>query len=176
MNQLILSLLLLVNIVIILGLLRYLWRVLVHREAPYINSRPHMVKFVLATLELEPGSRFCELGAGGSIITAGLAKKFPHSQFVALEKNTVAYLVSKWRLAKLPNAQIIKADIFKYDLSDFDYFYTYLLPQEMDKVNQILLKNAKPKARLYSAVFPITQKHPIKTLFSHKNPLFIYRY
>jgi len=58
--------------------------------------------------------------------------------------------------------KILYRDLWKYDLSDADVIYFFLMPSKMNRLRKKFEKELKPGARVISYVWPIEGWTPIK--------------
>jgi len=108
-------------------------------------------------LPAKPGSRCIDLGSGLGGTTLYLAKSRPDLVFDAIETAPVPFALSwlRFRLFAPPNCTVRYANIWKTDLSEFDWVYCFLSPQPMPRLYAKLLDELKPGTRLVSNSFDV---------------------
>ncbi|MBL4693057.1 MAG: hypothetical protein JKY92_06980 [Magnetovibrio sp.] len=90
--------------------------------------------------------RFIDLGCGLGGAVAYLARSHPNWDVVGVETAPGPYLISKLRVAFLPNAAVRFQSLWAVDLGGFNMAYAFLSPAPMDrlclKVDQQMPKGA----------------------------------
>ena len=105
----------------------------------------------------KPGSRCIDLGSGLGGTTLYLAKARPDLVFDAIETAPVPFALSwlRFRLSAPSNCTVRYANIWKTDLSGYDWVYCFLSPQPMPRLYAKLLDELKPGTRLVSNSFDV---------------------
>ena len=149
---------------------------------PYIPSfgctKKTLIAEVSKLLKTSPKPlNVADLGCGDGSLLSALAPQFPKHKFFGYEWDPLPFNISKRRLRKYKNTQIIRADLMKTDLKHLDIALCYLahIPGLSDRLKQAL----KPSAMVITEVFEIKGWKPQKIihsrLFGFKSKIFIYR-
>ena len=134
-------------------------------KVPYVGSFDRQLD-LMKDLDLQKGKTIVDLGCGD-----GKALRFFSRQFwlkgVWYDVNGFAILW--WRiLNKLlwyDNVILEKKNFFDTDISGYDYFYLYLFPSMMEKVESWLFANKKKDAIVIANSFPFPNKKPFKVIW-----------
>lgn len=98
---------------------------------------------------------FYEIGCGDARVIAALAKKFSQTKFVGIEIQWWPYLLAKWRARNIKNLQIIRADVFKTDLSAATIIFGFYITSFAPKIATYLRETARPGIPIISFGFPL---------------------
>ena len=137
-------------------------RGIIGREAPFIRSPWTAVNVLENFLDLDLNSVFCDLGCGDGRVMRTFYERFPEAQYVGIEKNFLPYLAFNIRNRDIigKNFSVIRADIFRRDLSTATHIFVYLFPPMMGKLEAKLERELKRGAVVISLDFPLLNKKP----------------
>lgn len=132
------------------------------RAAPWVPTRQHDVRRLLALAKLKPGETVFDLGAGDGRVLMIAAKGFD-AKAIGFEISLIPYLVTRVRLlffSKPKSARIRWADFFKVSFKDADVVFCFLTPPAMAKLKTKFVQEMRPGSRLVSFAFRIPDLAP----------------
>lgn len=132
------------------------------KGAPFVPLEPEVVEEVMKLAQVKKGDVFYDLGSGdGRLVIAAALRG---AQAFGIETDTLRVFYSRlWLKAlRLKNAEIIKDDIFKTDLSKATVVSAYLLPETMEKLKEVFKNELKKGTRVVSVAFLIPGLKPVK--------------
>lgn len=118
------------------------------RGAPFAALGRDRILTMMQLLDVKSGKKLVDLGSGDGRIVHEAAKLKVHAY--GYEINPFIYLVSKIKLRKMKNAKIELADLWKQDLSQFDYVTVWGVPPMMGRLEKKLRKELKKGAKVVS--------------------------
>ena len=151
------------------------WR----RTAPWLPSRSVDMERIKKLIDLKPGEKFIELGAGDAKILSALAKDSRENKLVGLEIFLLPYLIGLIRLAltgSLKKVNFRFANFEKQKLDGFDVVYVFLTPHGLENIKPQLESQMKPGSRLVSYAFRMPGWQEESMDKPNKWSLPIYRY
>lgn len=170
MNFLIVFLLL----IIFSGLIQ-LYNTLIRGHAPFVFSRPGVLKIIANELTLSDGQTFYELGSANASLLRRLARQYPRVNFVGLEYAFTPWLLGKIFCLPFSNIKIIKQNFWRADLSQADYIYCFLNVHVMRELENKFKTDCKPGATIISYIFQLPHTEPAKTLTIGHEKIYFYR-
>jgi predicted RNA methylase len=105
--------------------------------------------------DIQPDEVLYDLGCGDGRFIISVARKFG-AKAVGIEINPILYLWCQIVITLLGLRRRIKikfGNFFKYNLGDADVVICYLLQETNDKLEDKLLRELKPTARVISSSF-----------------------
>lgn len=163
-------------VVALFFLLPYLGRAARH-GAPFVPMEKEVVSRVMKLAEVGPGKTFYDLGSGDGRLV--IAAAMQGAEAVGVEIDAIRVLYSRFwlKILGLPNAKIIKGNLFDIDLSDADVVSLYLLEETNEKLKPKLEKELRPGTLVVTTGFPIPGWKPIRvdpkgTAFG---PIYLYK-
>lgn len=114
-------------------------------------------------LDLVPdrgAARVLDLGCGfGGLLVRG-ARARPNASFVGVELAPLPTLAAWWRLRGMRNARVIREDLWKHDLAQYDFVYAFLSPLVMQALWHKARAEMKPGSVLVSNSFAVEGVQP----------------
>lgn len=162
-----------IALIIIFVLLYFFWPML--KGAPWIPTRMKKVRQMLSLAEIQSEEILYDLGCGDGRFIINAARRFG-AKAVGIELNLFLYLWCQLIITILGLRRKVKikyGNFFKRNLSDADVVICYLLPETNDKLEDKLLRELKPTARIISNSF-VFNKLPVINEDVHKG-IFIYK-
>ena len=148
------------------------WTVL--RGAPWIPTSVKTVLKMLSMARTGPDDLVYDLGCGDGRILIAAVRRFG-ARAVGIEIDPLRYLWCRLAITALGHRQHVKivfGDFFKQDLSQADVVTCYLLQSTNEKIEDKLLRELKPGARVVSYTF----KFPKMNLIARDSESQIYCY
>ena len=125
-------------------------------DVPYLPSCGAFKK-AIKYLDIKDGDKVLDMGSGDGRVLLYASERYPDTDFVGIEKNPLLYIysviLSKIFLRK--NLKFYHGDFKKFNISEFDAIYMYLLPKLVDEIIKENLKNIKSGCRIVSFRFPL---------------------
>ncbi|MFX0006397.1 MAG: SAM-dependent methyltransferase [Promethearchaeota archaeon] len=162
-----------IALIIIFIFLYFFWTML--KGAPWIPTQMKKVLQMLSLAEIQSEEILYDLGCGDGRFIIKAARRFG-AKAVGIELNLFLYLWCQLAITILGLRRKVKiqyGNFFKHDLSDADVVICYLLPETNDKLEDKLLRELKPTARIISNSF-VFNKLRIVNEDVHKG-IFIYK-
>ena len=140
--------------------------------APYAALGKKKTKDLVDLLNVKPGEKAVDIGAGDGRIVMELAKK--GAQAVGFEINPILALLGNYKIKKAGlqnNARVLWKDFWRQDLSRFDIITIYLSFNSMGRLEKKLQKETKKGARIGVNYFKFPHWKPDKKL----DTLYLYK-
>jgi len=146
--------------------------------APWVPTRPKDLEAFIKALELKPGEKFYELGAGDGRVCIAVARKFPEAEVVGVELSVVQYLAARLRVWRsgLKNVRILWRNAFKVSLKDAAVVYVFLLPETNGRLDEKFRRELRPGARVYTYAFRMDGWTPTREFSSSPDGLHVREY
>lgn len=125
------------------------------KGAPWIPTRMKKVREMLSLADIQPDEVLYDLGCGDGRFIVTAARRFD-AKTVGIEINLLLYLWCQFLITILGLRRRVKVaygDFFKHDLSNADVVICYLLQDTNDKLEEKLIQELKPTARVVSNSF-----------------------
>jgi precorrin-6B methylase 2 len=140
--------------------------------APFLPTSQVRVKKMLELLDLKPGQKLIDLGAGdGRIITEAASRGI---DAIGYEINPLLVLWGRWKIKKLglnSQAEIFWKNFWSIDLSQADAITVFGATAIMPKLEKKFLTELKPGAKICSYVFPLPNSQPLR----HEEGIYLYQ-
>ncbi len=133
------------------------------QNAPFVPTDTAVIERVLDLAQVKKEDIVYDLGSGDGRFVIAAAMRGAKAQGV--EMNVLRVLYSRlWiKMLRLPNARIIRNDIFNIDLSDATVVICYLLPKTNELLKEKLERELKSGTRIVSVAFEFVSWHEVKT-------------
>jgi hypothetical protein len=148
-------------------LLIFLFDLLLRGFHPFIASRPWVVDQLMPEVKLSQKRPMKALAfsSGRSGFFYSLRQKYPNIELIGYERNYFPYLVSLvQKLIRRSKISIRKSEVHRVDVSDVDFIYCHLTPDDMRGLGKKLKFECKPGAQVISTGFVIPYLNPIKVV------------
>ncbi|MFW9821246.1 MAG: SAM-dependent methyltransferase [Candidatus Thorarchaeota archaeon] len=125
------------------------------KGAPWVPTKMKKVRKMLTLAELQQNEVLYDLGCGDGRVLLTAARKFG-AKAVGIEISPLFYLWCQIVITIFGLRSRVKikyGNFFKYDMSEADVVICYLLQETNDKLEDKLLKELKPTARIISNTF-----------------------
>ncbi|MDB5260663.1 MAG: putative methyltransferase [Candidatus Nomurabacteria bacterium] len=103
------------------------------QDAPFVPVNSSVLKKIVESLELEPGSVLYDLGCGDGRVLKEALKEVKGIQAIGIEKNILPFTLSKISLRKT-SAKVILGNFLKTDISNATHIYLYLFPKIVNRL------------------------------------------
>ena len=148
------------------------------KGAPWIPTRMKKVREMLSLADIQPDEIFYDLGCGDGRIIVTAARRF-EAKAVGVEINLFFYLWCQLLITILGLRKRVKVaygNFFKHDLSNADVVICYLLQETNDKLEEKLIQELKPTARVVSNSFlfhalPVVNEDADKGIYVYRRRL-----
>ena len=139
--------------------------------APFVPTSRARVGAMLALAKPKPGELWVDLGSGDGRIL--VAASLAGARAVGYEFHPLLVLLSRLAIARhglRGLASVLRANLWKADLSKADIVSLYLMPYRMERMQAKLRAELKPGCRIVSNAFPIADWPPA----GFDNQVFLY--
>jgi hypothetical protein len=120
---------------------------------PYYPTNRIAYQEIIKLIPLDRPTRFIDLGCGFGTLLLYISKHRPLCKCVGIEISPMAWFTTKIRFFVMRNLKGRKChvkfkDLFSYDLSSFDFVYTFLAPPPMPRIWE-KAKKEMPKGSIF---------------------------
>ena len=133
------------------------------KGAPWIPTRKKKVRQMLSLAYIQPDEVLYDLGCGDGRFIITAARKFG-AKAVGIEINPILYLWCQLSITILGlrrRVKVLYGNFFKRNLSEADVITCFLLQETNDKLEDKLLRELKPTARVISNSFMFNKLHVV---------------
>jgi SAM-dependent methyltransferase len=126
-------------------------------RVPYYPTPKAAYGLLLAELPTNRPFRFLDIGCGFGDLLLFLAQHRPNGTFVGIELGPLPCLVARLRSLNSHNrnVRIYCRDMWGYQVSEYDYVYTFLSPAVMERIGQKVSREMTAGATFISNSFPL---------------------
>lgn len=124
--------------------------------APYVPTKTKMVQEILKEAKLKKGQIFIEPGCGDGRVTRMAAEDYG-VKAIGFDVNLFLILYARmisW-INKIPNTEFRVENLFKYDFSQANVVFLFLLPETLEKLANKLKKECQKNTLVISHGFKI---------------------
>ena len=130
------------------------------KRIPFVPSPHDVVEKMLSIADPKPDELLIDLGSGDGRIVISAARDYKcRSLGVEIDDVLIDHSVRKIQRLGLKEVEIVKADLYRYDLSNADIVTLYLLPDTLKTLKPKLL-NLKKGARIICHDYKIPGLEP----------------
>ena len=145
------------------------YRVIFLGNAPYVATSKKIIKKILAEIKFKDNDLVCELGCGNAkflraIFKSRKVRAIGYEYFIVLYLQAIFFNFFKSR-----KIQVYLQDFFKADLSQADYVFCFLMPEEMARLENKLINELKHNELVISNSFPFKKWQPEKIIALDEN-------
>ncbi len=142
---------------------------------PFFVSNDKMIDTILSGVTLKPQVNIFELGAGTAKFLRAAEKIQAQANLVGVEYSFIPYYIAKLLLKKVKsNIKLIRADLFKTDISQANLIYCYLVPDMMERLAAKIKSECRPGTLVVSYMFSIPGLEVKKIIPGNKEVSYIY--
>ncbi len=131
-----------------------LWQTL-RTGLPYVSTPRWAIAWLQNNLPLQPSDVLYELGCGDARVLTALATSFPDTKCIGIEIQWWPYLLAKWRTRQLRNVTILRADLYRQDLSAATLVYGFFITNFVPKLRHTLRNKLRAGTRVISFGFAL---------------------
>lgn len=146
-----------------IALLTVFWNSSGDRVPLYLSNRATWAALA-ELLPEKPGIRFADLGCGLGGTLVYLSARRPDGEFTGVESAPLPALLSWLRLLARRNARLVRADLWRHDLSSYDVVYCFLSPVPMPQLHEKARREMRPGSLLISNSFEVPGAPPDETV------------
>ncbi len=129
----------------------------------YIESNDNQIEKMIEFAKIKRGEKAVDLGAGDGKIIIALAKQNVESHGYEINPILVWKARQKITKAKVKNkAYMHWGNFWNKNIADFDAIFLYNISFNMRELEEKIIKEAKPSARIISNQFPFPTLEPVK--------------
>jgi len=132
---------------------------------PFISSRPWVVEQLIPEIKLRESKaiKILAFSSGRSGFFYSLKKKYPKAELIGYEHSLFPFLVAKiQRFIRLVKIKVKKSAIHRIDVSNVDFIYCHLNPDEMRGLGKKFKFECRQGTKIVSTGFNIPFLDPIK--------------
>ena len=111
-------------------------------------------------VNLRPGVTFYDLGSGDANMLFYFSKKYGVN-CVGIEISPFLYFYSKIKSLFYKKVKIEYGNFYRYDISQADVIYVFLLPKAYPKLKNKIDKELKKESKLILSYWPFEDREPI---------------
>src|SRR3989344_2397596 len=132
--------------------------------APYVPLPRKSIQKILSFGNLSFDDTLYDLGCGDGRILISGCSNFNVSKAIGYEISPWPYLKTLFliKFNRLKRVKLFRRNCLKADVNQATFIYFYLYPKLVDKLAYKISKQAMPKTRILSVVFPIDTKRHVE--------------
>ncbi len=144
----------------------FIFSVLLRGFAPFISSRPWVIKQIVDEIDLKPGAKAYSLGSGKSGFLYAIGKKYPQTNLIGVEFLLLPFLSSKIQvfLRRSKIMVIFKRELREMNIKDADLIYCYLDVDVLKDLSKKFKFECKPETQIISNGFVVPGLKLVKTI------------
>lgn len=148
-------------------------------SVPFVPSKAKVITKMVQLAKVQPGDTVYDLGAGDARILTTAKQVQPQCTAVGYEILPAAYLQGLLRIWWLKlNVTLRFQSFHKADLTKATIIFCYLIPKEMQRLEQKFSNELQFGTRVFSSMFPLPNTKPVAVheFFTGKRKRTIYEY
>lgn len=144
-------------------------------HAPWVPTPRHELDRLVAALDVGPGDRVVDLGAGDGRVVRALAER-TGAEAVGVEATPLWWLLAQLRTAGQPLATVHLGDLYRTDLSEADAVYVWGTASSVgtSAFEDHLRSTARPGTRVVSYSTALATWSPGVVDRAGERPMFVY--
>ncbi len=124
-------------------------------RVPYYPTPTSAYALILAELPTDRPFTFIDIGCGFGDLLTFLSQRRPNGRFIGVEVGPLPYLVSALRSTRHSNLSIAFQDMWRLNLGEYDFVYTFLSPAAMPRVWEKASREMNDGALFITNSFPV---------------------
>ena len=136
---------------------------LLRGNAPFVPVPSAVIPEITKALGISENSVVYDLGCGDGKVLMACASSQPKAKYVGYEISLAIFLLAWIRILKMKRSRSIKVfrkNFFGADFSKATHIFTYLMPKQMGKLEEIFERELTSGTRLVTCSFPLKIKKP----------------
>ncbi|MBA3678985.1 hypothetical protein H0W80_02200 [Candidatus Saccharibacteria bacterium] len=138
-------------------------------RVPFIRLKISTIQEILSQVQIKPKDIVYDLGCGDGRVLIQAVKIQPKATYIGIEKAILPYFLACFYTRKHTQITIHRVDILKYDYSDAEMVFIYLLPDLIKKLQPQLRKLIKNSKTVIAVEFAPAEVRP-KEIHTLKQP------
>jgi len=133
---------------------------------PFLPSTNGVVEKLPSILKLTKDSVFYDIGSGNGKVIFAMARVYPESCCIGIERGSFQYFLGRTRSYFYPqsNVTLIRDDFFNAHVKNATHLYLYLLPHTVQTLFPKLESELKPGSIVVSCDFPYKKREADKII------------
>ena len=124
--------------------------------APFISSRPYVIKAVLKELKLKDEARVYELGSGRAGFLRAIEDNYRTARLVGVEYSLFPFFIAQLQISLAHSKiKLRRENIFKTDINDANVVYCYLNINTMKQLKEKFERDCRPGTQIVSYMFRV---------------------
>lgn len=151
---------------------------LLRGDAPFVPVPSVVMSEITKALEIGENSVVYDLGCGDGKVLMACLRTQPKAKYVGYEINLSIFLLAWIRMLKTKkyrSIKIFRKNFFGADFSKATHVFTYLMPRQMEKLEEKFERELSPGTRLVTCSFPLKIKEPSGIIELGRSKLFLVR-
>lgn len=137
-------------------------------RVPYVTTPDWAIRWLCKNLKLT-NEQVVDLGCGDARVLIALKQHFPNITATGYEQQWWPYVIARWR-TRNTGVAVRKENFYKTNLGDATIVFFFLIDSVMPRVEQLLKKQLKRGARVYSYGFRFPTWQPEEQIVNPKRP------
>ena len=151
---------------------------LLRGDAPFVPVPSAVLPEIAQVLEIKENSVVYDLGCGDGKVLLACASSQPKAKYVGYEISLAIFLLAWIRILRMRKPRCIKVfrkNFFGADLSKATHVFTYLMPKQMQQLEEKFERELAPGTRLVTCTFPLKKREPTCTIDLDRSELSLAR-
>lgn len=151
---------------------------LLRGDAPFVPVPSAILPEITKALGIRENSVVYDLGCGDGKVLMACASSQPKAKYVGYEISLAIFLLAWIRILKTKKSRSIKVfrkNFFGADFSKATHIFTYLMPKQMEKLEEKFERELAPGTRLVTCSFPLKTREPSSTVDLERSELLLAR-
>ncbi|MFC1662571.1 class I SAM-dependent methyltransferase [Patescibacteria group bacterium] len=158
---------LVLSIIALIGALMALY-FLFKTRVPFVKTPSSAYREIIGQISPEADIKVIDLGCGDASVLLAIEKHRPEAHLEGYELSPAAYLQGRLKAClKKSNVRLYYRNFHKTDLSHADVVFCFLIASVMPRLEEKLLRELKPGAKVISYGFTFPKWQPVLSI---KNP------
>lgn len=166
----------LILLVVIFFFSSQFFNVIFRGYAPFISSKPEVIKAIMPALDLPEEAVVYELGCGKAGFLRAVEEKYPQTKLIGIEYSLLPYIVAQIQISlNKSKIKVWRKNLFKVNVGEADLIYCYLNQEMMKKLEGKFKKECKSGTKIISYAFALPNLEPEKVIdLKDKSKIYFY--
>jgi len=151
---------------------------LLRGDAPFVPVPSVVLPEITKALGIRENSVVYDLGCGEGKVLMACASSQPKAEYVGYEISLAVFILAWiriWKTKKYRSIKVFRKNFFGADLSKATHVFTYLMPKQMEKLEEKFERELAPGTRLVTCSFPLKIKEPSSIIDLGRSELLLAR-